>query len=104
LIRGRCFTEAEVAQRRQVAIINRSAAREIWGNDDPLMTPIGGAPSPIDVVGIVDDARYGDLERPPEPAMYVPFRGTRGGLFVRVTGDPASLAGSIRNAVRAAGP
>jgi putative ABC transport system permease protein len=104
LLRGRFFTEAEVAEHRQVAIINRSAAREIWGNDDPLTTPIGGEPAPIDVVGIVDDARYGDLERPPEPAMYVPFRGTRGGLFVRVSGDPASFAASIRNAVRAAGP
>jgi putative ABC transport system permease protein len=104
LIRGRFFTEDEVAQRRRVAIVNRAAAREIWGNDDPLTTPIGGEPSPIDVVGIVDDARYGDLERPPEPAMYVPFRGARGGLFVRVSGDPASFAPSIRNAVRAAGP
>jgi predicted permease len=104
LIRGRLFTEDEVTSSRRVAIINRSAAREIWGADDPLTTPIGGEPSPIDVVGIVDDARYGDLERPPEPAMYVPFRGTRGGLFVRVSGDPASFAPSIRNAVRAAGP
>jgi putative ABC transport system permease protein len=104
LIRGRFFSQAEVAERRQVAIINRSAAREIWGSDDPLTTPIAGQPSPIDVVGIVDDARYGDLERPAEPAMYVPFRGPRGGLFVRVSGDPASFAASIRNAVRAAGP
>lgn len=104
LIRGRFFTEADVAQRRRVAIINRSAAREIWGADDPLTTPVGSAPSPIDVVGIVDDARYGDLERPPEPAMYVPFRGARGGLFVRVSGDPASFATSIRDAVRASGP
>lgn len=104
LIRGRFFTEADVAQRRQVAIINRSAAREIWGADDPLTTPIAGAPSQIDVVGIVEDARYGDLERPAEPALYVPFRGARGGLFVRVSGDPASFAASIRDAVRASGP
>src|SRR5205085_3748490 len=46
LIRGRFFTEDEVALRRRVAIINRSAAREIWGTDDPLTTPIGGEPSP----------------------------------------------------------
>jgi putative ABC transport system permease protein len=103
LVRGRFFTGADVAERRPVAIINRAAAREIWGNADPLTTPVAGSPTPIDVVGIVDDARYGDLERPPEPAMFVPFRGTRGGLFVRVRHDPASYTASIRAAVRAAG-
>lgn len=103
LVRGRFFTDADVVQRRPVAIINRTAAREIWGNDDPLTTPIAGNPTPIDVVGFVDDARYGDLERAAEPAMFVPFRGTRGGLFVRVRRDPASYTASIRGAVRAAG-
>lgn len=104
LLRGRFFSDADVAQRHRVAIINRAAAREIWGNADPLTTPIAGVPAPTDVVGIVDDARYGDIERPPEPALYVPFRGRRGGLFVRVSGNVTSYAAPIRNAVRAAGP
>jgi len=103
LLRGRFFSDADVAQHHRVAIINRSAAREIWGDADPLTTPIAGAPAATDVVGIVDDARYGDIERPPEPAMYVPFRGTRGGLFVQVSGDPASYVAPVRSAVRAAG-
>lgn len=104
LLRGRFFSDADVAERHRVAIINRAAAREIWGNADPLTTPIAGDPAPTDVVGIVDDARYGDIERPPEPAMYVPFRGTRGGLFLHVSGDPATYVAAIRSAVRAAGP
>jgi predicted permease len=104
LLRGRFFSDADVAQHHRVAIINRAAAREIWGAADPLTMPIAGNPAPIDVVGIVDDARYGDIERAAEPAMYVPFRGARGGLFAHVSGDPASYAAAIRTAVRAASP
>jgi predicted permease len=103
VLRGREFERGDTVSSQRVMIINRTAERTIWGSDDPLLTPIHDGERSTRVVGIVDDARYSDLERPAEPAIFVPFRGSRGVLFIRGEGDPASLIPSVRQAIRRAG-
>ena len=81
LKRGREFTEDDKDGRAQVAIINESGARRLWGTDDAvgrrfrLGTPAG--PS-VEIVGIVADARFRDLTTDLaaprlEPDVYFPF-------------------------------
>ena len=103
LVRGRAFDDADARERRPVMIVNRAAARAIWGADDPLATPVEGDDGRVDVVGVADDARYEEIERPAQPTVFVPFRGTRGVLLVRADGDVAALAPAVRRAVRDAG-
>jgi predicted permease len=103
LIRGRMFNAEEMAGQRRVIVINQAAARTLWGADDPLTTPIRIDTTTIEVVGVVGDARYGDVERPAEPAVFFPHGGSRGVILLRTTGDPAMLASAARAAIRRAG-
>jgi hypothetical protein len=103
--RGREFSEADIANEEPVMLINREAARKIWGGDDPLQTPADFGDRLRRVIGIVDDARYENLERPVEPTIYMPAgRQTRGVLLVRVAQPGVQVAGDIRAAVRRADP
>ena len=85
-------------------VINATAARTIWGSDDPLTTPVARDSFPINVVGVVGDVRYEDIEAEPKPAIFFPvaqMTRSRAMLFVRTAGDPASLAAVVRNEVKA---
>jgi predicted permease len=103
IVRGRSFDGEEVAGRRRAAIINQAAARALWGADDPLTTPIRIDTAAIEVVGIVGDARYGDVEHPAYPAVFFPHRASRGVILLRASGDPLSLVAPVRDAIRRAG-
>jgi len=84
-------------------VINSTAARTIWGTDDPLTTPVPRDDRAINVVGIAGDVRYEDIESEPKPAIFFPvtqMNRSRAMLFVRTAGDPASLANAVRNVVR----
>jgi ABC-type antimicrobial peptide transport system permease subunit len=85
-------------------VINATAARTIWGTDDPLTTPVPRGDRTINVVGVAGDVRYEDIEADPKPAVFFPvaqMTRTRAMLFVRTAGDPASLASVVRNEVKA---
>lgn len=103
LVRGRTFDADEASGARRALIINQAAARRIWGAVDPLTTPLQFMGQQDPVVGIVEDVRYEDIERAAEPAVYAPFGGGRGVLFIRVAGDAGSYVGAIRRAIRRAG-
>jgi putative ABC transport system permease protein len=103
ILRGRSFTDEEMSGRRRAVIINQSAARSLWGSDDPLTTPIQIDTTSIDVVGVVADARYGVVERPAYPAVFFPHRDSRGVILLRTARDPSSLVGAVRGAIRRAG-
>ena len=106
LIRGREFDATDGAETEPVMVINRSAARRIWGSDDPLTTPVVYGAKTRRVVGIVEDARYEDVERAPEPAIYLPAvqtRLSRGVLFIRAGAPGAITAADVRSAVRRVG-
>jgi predicted permease len=105
IIRGREFDANDGVGTEPVMIINRSAARRIWGADDPFTTPVVYGDKTRRVVGIVEDARYEDIEREPEPAIYLPAiqtRLSRGVLFVRTAGAGSFAPADIRSAVRRA--
>jgi len=79
LIRGRVFTERDSRGGLPVVIINRTMARQFWGDRDPLHERIqigkGYGPQFEDtvreIVGVVGDTRN-ELSQPPDPAFYVP--------------------------------
>ena len=75
VIRGRDLNADDVAGGPQVAVINESLARALFGDDDPVGQMIsGGQYETLDtrVVGIVKDARAG-VRQPASPAKYVPW-------------------------------
>jgi predicted permease len=104
MIRGREVSPLDRREAEPVMVINATAARTIWGADDPLTTPVQRDPRTVKVVGVVGDVRYEDIEADAKPAIFFPVAQairSRAMLFVRSAADPASLSNAVRNAVRA---
>jgi len=112
LVEGREWTAAEAAS-RAVAIVNREAARRYWTGRSPVgerFRIIGSSGQPegpdIDVVGVVDNVLGSELSQPAPPRIYRPLGAAASlesvAFAVRVAGDPAAAAASIRASLRAA--
>lgn len=101
LLRGREFTEEEVASTRNVVIINDTTAQRYFRGEDPIGKAIViGAPPAREIVGVVADLKDGPLETPVLPAAYVPFDQPGFGLVVRASGDERALFPSLARAIR----
>jgi putative ABC transport system permease protein len=110
LRRGRYFDEHDGADAPGVAIINESAARQIFPGEDPLgkVLSTGGlyAPDKCEVVGVVGDVKFGGLESQADAELYTPYPQLPDQLnqpligsmavVVRTAGDPSALAGALR--------
>src|SRR5262249_53980702 len=116
LIRGRLFTERDTDSATNVAIINETAARRYWPNEDPIgkRISLGEATDWREIVGIVGDIRHEGLDAEADPAAFLPqrqrFTSLGSGfprtisLIVKTAGDAASTASAIRSAVASVDP
>jgi macrolide transport system ATP-binding/permease protein len=76
LFRGRNFDESEDKTKPLVAIINRSFERVYFPGEDPLahqLSYLSTPPVPIQIVGIVEDIKEGQLDSQNLPVLYIPF-------------------------------
>ncbi len=107
--RGRAFTPHDAGNIGRVAVINETAARELWPDEDPLgkrvRLALGWKPDDwAEIVGIVGDVKYNNIEKPVTPDIYLsylqdsqrpPF------LILRSSNDPTTLVSSVRQEVLA---
>jgi predicted permease len=107
LRRGRYFTDADRADAPPVVILNESAARRLFGTEDPLGQTLRlGSSSPVrraTVIGVVGDLRHERLDIPPASEVYVYYRQAvpvAPLLVVRTTASPVEMAATIRSAIR----
>jgi predicted permease len=71
LIAGRTFTPSDTAAAPTVVIINQTAAKQFWPNEDPVGTRLTGGPTrERTVVGVVADVRQ-QLDTEPAAEMYL---------------------------------
>ena len=110
LLRGRYFSSGDGPESPLVAIIDEGMARRYWPGDDPIgkrfkgRDPRGKDDDWLTVVGVVRDLRSHGLEMLPSPHVYQPVAQSDlalSELVVRVSGDPAALAATVRIIVRA---
>jgi predicted permease len=108
LLRGRTFTWADDEGSLPVAILNESAARQYWPNEDAMGKRVnledGSAPVWRQVVGIVGDVRQDGLVRVGRPEVYAPQLQVPVPymlLAVRTRAEPAALTAAVRHAVMA---
>jgi putative ABC transport system permease protein len=104
---GRLFTDQDTLQATKVVIVNETMARALWPNENPVgrrFTIWRDEKFPREVVGVVGDTK-GSLDKEAGHQMYVPYaqEPTWGSLslVVRTAGEPAAMAGSVREAMRA---
>jgi putative ABC transport system permease protein len=106
LLKGRVFTAQDNAGAEPVVIINRSLARLLFGEKNPLGQKISfGPPSQAwtEVVGVVADTRNGALEAAPGPQLFMPYFQQPSFVMtfvLRTATHPGSLAGALRKTVQ----
>jgi predicted permease len=111
LVRGRVFSERDRVGQPKVVVINETAARAFWPNEDPIGKRIGvgqgGFRDGAEVVGIVADVRYGAMETAITPDVYLPLLASprsNGIIYLRSGLAPASLAPMLRRELEALDP
>jgi predicted permease len=103
LVAGRTLRQDD----ERAVLMNETLARSGFLGPDALgqQVMVAGHPDPFDVVGIVADVRQYGLDQDPDPQVFVDARRLPPGnptpyFAVRVDGEPAAYASSIRAAVR----
>ncbi|HET6374141.1 MAG TPA: ABC transporter permease [Candidatus Polarisedimenticolia bacterium] len=105
---GRDFTMSDGAGSLPAVIVNETAARRLWPEQDPLgrRLSLDGAGGPwLTVIGIARDGKYDELTEDPRPFAYLAYLQNPGviseqTLVVRAAGDPAPLAPRLREEIR----
>ena len=111
LLAGRDFNERDNSRNRNVGIINQTMARYFFGNRNPIGKKFGldsASPPDIEIIGVVQDAKYVSLREKPKRHFYLPvaqqeriFDMT---LHVRTTGEAGSLVGQLRRTLQQIDP
>ena len=108
LLKGRDFTDADGLTAPPVIIVNEALVRSYFGDEDPIGRRLAFDRVPDStsiwrtIVGVVGNEHQGSLGEPPrieifQPDEQVPRLGKT--LVARTTGDPLSLAPSLRRLV-----
>jgi predicted permease len=104
---GRDFAWSDGPKSEPVVLINSSAARIYWPDEDPVGRILVSGKTELRVVGVVDDIHADSVEGQPGWQIYYPATqaGPSGAqLVVRTSLPPASLAGSVLHALRQLNP
>jgi len=131
LIQGRFFTEEDTGARPLVAVINESARRRFFPNENPMgklvypgppesTIPKNLLPSPdlrtprLTIIGVIGDVRHSGLWNPPQPELFVPhLQGTVKDnqtsalhmyLVIKTGSDPLRFVHAARAAVQSLDP
>jgi putative ABC transport system permease protein len=112
LLQGRLFDERDTVKSPPVVIVGQSLAVRLWPGQDPIGRRMlteaqeGKEPPWQTVVGVVEDARYREVETP-RFDLYLPYRQAPNQVqhfMVRLSGDPLAAIPALRSAVAALDP
>ena len=109
VLSGRDFTAADRSGTPKVAIMNRTAAHFYFGDINPIGRRVSlpgyrGDSSWLEIVAVVEEAKYHDLREQPLPMVYIPlFQSPESGVTfeLRAAIPPANIATAVINAVKA---
>ncbi|MFI5245768.1 MAG: ABC transporter permease, partial [Gemmatimonadales bacterium] len=103
LKRGRFLDDRDRIGMPKSIVVSESAAAKLWPGEDPIgkraAVGQGGFADGATVVGVVGDVRYGTMDAPPIPDVYIPYAqspAARMVIFVRTARDPLALVAAAR--------
>jgi putative ABC transport system permease protein len=103
LLRGREFTDDDIAKQRRVAVINQEMANQFWPGGDPVGQRLASAYRPevtTEIIGVVGNIKDDALDRRSPPEMYTPFSWWNTmNVVVRANGGTLGAALAVRAAV-----
>jgi predicted permease len=108
---GRAFGPEDSARSRRVSVINETMARRYFPGQNPIGKRWGNSRNfdvdGVEIVGIVEDARYNDVKAESVSMSYLPAVQSQRylrSIEVRTSGTPTALAGAVRQALRESEP
>ena len=113
IVSGRTFSDTEATPASPAVVVSERVIKRFWPGQDPIgkrikFGPLTSTGPSLSIVGVVGEVKYRGLPENPtaDPDIYLPFldRNQQVAIAVRTSVPPASLAGSIRAAIRAADP
>jgi putative ABC transport system permease protein len=110
LLGGRDFSETDRKGAPEVVVINQTLANTLWPGEDALgkQVSISGPEGPfLLVIGVARDGKYRSLGETPHPYVYqsvLQSYDPKMTLVVRTTGEPRSVAGTVREDIRSLDP
>lgn len=111
LIAGRGITRSDRSDAPRVVVVNEALAHTFWPDQEALGKHVRLSSQPggttYEVVGVTETGKYHSLIERPSPAMLFSMAQMpepQGVLVTRAEGDPAALAGPVRQAAHAVDP
>ena len=102
LRQGRLFDDHDDTGRQAVVLVNEALVRKYFPHENPLGQHLVMG-KPLEIVGVVADAKLYGLDTPVEPAVYLPQAQAPGNsamaIVVRTEGDPAALTAAVRREI-----
>jgi macrolide transport system ATP-binding/permease protein len=87
LVRGRYFREDEDKSKPLVVIFNQAMAKQYFPGEDPIgqqIIMLNANAKPMEIVGVVEDIKEGQLDTANRPVLYTPFNQDAGNYFMLV--------------------
>lgn len=108
LMAGREFTRADAFGAPKVGIVNQAFAKKFNLGDNPIgkRFGIGGrnAKPDIEIVGLVQDAKYSDVKREAPPQYFLPYRQEErlgfGYFYIRTATPPEQMLATVPAVMR----
>jgi predicted permease len=111
LVRGRLFDDRDRPEAPMPALINETAARKFFANEDPigkrLTVDMTSYFPKVMIVGVVGDARMNGMDRDVYPQVFWPtsyLPSASAWLVVRAKGGADSISSAVRKAVQNVDP
>jgi putative ABC transport system permease protein len=101
LLRGRVFTEKDIAGGLPVVVVNQTTAARYWPGQDPIGKHLANSRDKVqrEIVGVVADVKFGGLNAANSEEMYLPMAQAPWPtmtLLVRSSANPEPLVTAVR--------
>ncbi|MFY9746974.1 MAG: ABC transporter permease [Acidobacteriaceae bacterium] len=107
LLSGRDVSWQDTNDKPSVAIVNATFARRMWPHTPPIGQRFILFDRLTEVIGVVEDGKYHDLQEPPQPVVYLPLPQTGQSetiLVVRSRLAPSQMAAALQRSLSAIVP
>jgi putative ABC transport system permease protein len=106
MLRGKIFDNTVREESPRMAVVNETAAKQIWPNEDPIGKRFKFFRDKdfTQVIGIVHDSKYNSLGEQPTAYIYVPLVQNPDAsvtIFFRAQGDSRTVLNTVRTEVQA---
>lgn len=107
IVRGRAFTQTDVASNAPLAIVDETVARRLWPGGDPIGQRVQEADvreGSREIVGVAADTKFLFPTESPRGAFYLPQRDPSPQFVVRTTGTPSAALAELSVVARSLDP